>query len=463
MDNTDEILKRILFAKDSRSLLKKRLKDEGFASLSLSLNIAGYPKTTKEIATFFFLILEQFKIFLLANRIEIANEYNQLDEAGNFFLCSIIPDNRTIHSIKQLCEDFEDHHELGRIIDIDVADSEGNYISSGKNKLCIYCGSYSALECMRSKNHSYEDIRKYIFEKIESYLIVQKRDKVCSQLASLASRAILYEISLTPKPGLVDFSSSGVHKDMDFHSFIDSTAAIIPYFFKIAEKGFQFTQPLSYALPMIRETGLVMENEMFKVTKGVNTQKGIIFLMGVAVFSSAFQISSKGSFSLAEFSDFTKEIGLDVLNELDIKNFDTTHGKICVEKYGKSVGGGARQEVANGFSTAIVYGLPILDGCKLEKLNSSEKHTILLNTLTSLIANSNDTNVLYRSNLIVLEELKKLASNTLNSLSEEEKRHNFEILEEFCLKKKISPGGSADLLAITIFLHFVKKTNYHDC
>ncbi|MFA6924139.1 MAG: triphosphoribosyl-dephospho-CoA synthase [Bacteroidales bacterium] len=463
MNDNDEIIKRILLAKEKRSLIKERIKNDGYASLSFSLNIPGYPKITKDISVFFNIVLSQFKIFLSANLIEITQEHYETDESGIFFLSSLKSSGSSIQNIKQLCETFEETHELGRLIDIDVTDSNGNYISSGRNKLCIFCKSFPAVECMRSERHNYSKLRKYIFEKIQNYLLIQRKEKVCNNLVSFAARAIFYEISLTPKPGLVDIDNSGIHKDMDYHTFIDSSSAIILYFYKIAEKGFSFNKSLSFALASIRETGLIMEKEMFRVTNGINTQKGIIFLMGVAVFASAKLIADKGSFDLEKFSDMTMNIGKNILNEFDAKSLDETHGKICVEKYGKHIGGGARQEVASGFNTAIKFGLPMLSDYELEKINSSGKQKVLFNALLLLIGNNNDTNVIYRSSLEVLEKLKSLALKTFNSLTEDDKKNNYKIIETYCLENNISPGGSADLLAIVVFLYFVKKTYSHEC
>ena len=457
MNENDEILKGILLAKEKRSLLKESIKNEGYVSLSFSLNIPGYPKTNNDITAFFDSVLAQLKIFLSANRIEIITEYYQTDEVGNIFISSIKSSCLSIQNIKQLCETFEERHELGRLIDIDITDSDGKYISSGKNKLCYYCGSFSALDCMLSKRHEYADLRNFIFKKIQSYLLVQQKEKICSTLASFASRAMLYEISLTPKPGLVDFNNAGKHKDMDYYTFLDSSSVIGPSFYKIAEKGFLFNKSFSSALPSIREIGLVMEKEMFEVTKGVNTQKGIIFLMGVAVFASAKLISEKGLFDKAEFSAIVKNIGENLLSEFDENVSENTHGKICVKKYGKQIGGGARYEVAEGFKTTIKYGFNTLNDSDLENINTQEKQKVLFKTLLLLVGNNNDTNIIFRSNTYIQEELKLLAMKAFNSKSEDEKKNNYKILKNFCLEKNISPGGSADMLAVAVFLYLVKN------
>jgi len=49
------------------------------------------------------------------------------------------------------------------------------------------------------------------------------------EIAGQAEKALLYEVALTPKPGLVDRNNSGAHSDMDFFTFLDSIVSLSPY------------------------------------------------------------------------------------------------------------------------------------------------------------------------------------------------------------------------------------------
>ena len=110
-------------------------------------------------------------------------------------------------------------------------------------------------------------------------------------------------------------------------------------------------------------------------------------------------------------------------------------------------------------STSINFGLSVLKDCEFESLQFDEQQYVLQTTLLSLMANNNDTNVLFRSNMETLNEFKNLANQTLNSKTKAERSNNYFKLIEFCKNKNISPGGSADLLAISLFLYFTLK-NY---
>ena len=46
-------------------------------------------------------------------------------------------------------------------------------------------------------------------------------------------QALLYEVSATPKPGLVDRNNTGAHKDMDIFTFEASAVSLNHYFEKI--------------------------------------------------------------------------------------------------------------------------------------------------------------------------------------------------------------------------------------
>ncbi len=136
-----------------------------------------------------------------------------------------------------------------------------------------------------------------MFEKMKAYCLQQREITISRNLSSLALQSILYEISLTPKPGLVDKFSNGAHSDMNYSTFINSTAAISGYFNDLVQAGFAFTEnDMTKALPVIRNIGLRMEKSMFLKHKQVNTQKGIIFLMGLSLFSSGYLFAHEDEF-----------------------------------------------------------------------------------------------------------------------------------------------------------------------
>jgi holo-ACP synthase/triphosphoribosyl-dephospho-CoA synthase len=274
------------------------------------------------------------------------------------------------------------------------------------------------------------------------YCREQRKELIAKKLSTLAQQAILAEISLTPKPGLVDKFSSGSHKDMNYRTFIDSTAAISPWFAPLVCEGFAFQdEDLAKALPILRNIGLRMESAMFEATGNVNTQKGIIFLMGLSLFACGKLFSKSDHFQTEEFRSIIKRICNDLVrNEMvSTTTSGKSHGEKIFLKFGFS---GARGEAESGFATVFNFGLP-----ELIHENQAEDES-LMKCLLAIAANNDDTNILFRSNPEVLGTFKNLC----RVASEEFNPINYKAVIDFCQQENISPGGSADLLALSIFL-----------
>ena len=375
------------------------------------------------------------------------------DAAGDFYLVPCSPDRLTLNAIKQVCENFEQSHPLGRFIDADLNDQDGTSVSSGKSKLCFFCLERPAIECRREKAHEPEELRSFMFPKMDYYCNQQKEASVIKKLSSLAQQAILLEISLTPKPGLVDKFSNGSHADMNYQTFINSTTAISPWFAELVREGFSYgDNDLMKALPLIRNIGLSMESAMYEATQNVNTQKGIIFLMGLSLFASGKLFSQTDQFVVGDFRRIIQDVCKDLVTRELAENPNTakSHGEDIFLKYGF---GGARGEAESGFATVFEYGMPQMKG--VTELNDE----VLIKTFLSIAANNNDTNILYRSNPDVLENFQKLCKRALVDFN----LQSYSAVIDFCKKENISPGGSADLLAVTIFVHSVINTSGKFC
>lgn len=365
--------------------------------------------------------------------------------AGDFLLFTLKNKKTDVFKLKEITENYEESHILGRFIDVDVCDPYKGLISSGKLKKCFYCVDFSALDCAHNKRHSLQDLRDFQKNKMELYVNEIRNKELAKNISSAALRAILYEISLSPKPGLVDFYSNGIHKDMDFNLFIDSSAVLSNYFSDLFEAGFHFkSTDYSKALPIIRTIGLQMEAAMFLQTNGVNTQKGIIFLMGISLFTAGLIYKTKDRFNSKDFVFYVKNIGKDLSkNELhESDNILKTHGELCFRDFNT---GGIRSEVENGFPSVFGLALPILAKSKINKVSLSK-------SLLAIMAELDDTTVLYRSNRIVLQELQLLSKECLDDFSDK----SYQKIIDFCMKNKISPGGAADLLSISIFVYLLK-------
>ena len=425
--------------------MKSQIALKGLPSLSLSLNVPGFPKSNSTVKAFFGCCLQEFKYALKANQVSLIEkdsiEVN--DAAGDFYLVPCNLSGFTLKAIKQVCEDFEQNHPLGRFIDADLNDQEGVSFSSGKSKFCFFCLERPAIECRREKAHEPEELRSFMFPKMAYYCRQQREATMIKKLSSFAQQAILSEISLSPKPGLVDKFSNGSHTDMNYQTFVDSTAAISPWFSELVQLGFSYMDnDLTKALPLIRNIGLRMESAMYEATKNVNTQKGIIFLMGLSLFACGKLFIQTDQFSIDEFRRIIQGVCKDLVAKemTDDSKMMKSHGEDIFHQHGF---GGARAEAESGFATVFEFGLPHLEG--VAELNDD----VLLQTFLAIAANNNDTNILYRSNAEVLSVFKHLCKNAQADFNDQ----NYSAVIDFCKSENISPGGSADLLAVTIFVH----------
>jgi holo-ACP synthase/triphosphoribosyl-dephospho-CoA synthase len=456
MKNKDQILTDILNAREQRADLRKEFFALKRHSISLCLNVPGYPKSNSVYLEFFNLILEELKIYLQANRIFISSEKVIEDDAGSFFIAGLEEARLSVKQIKLITEKFEESHLLGRFIDVDIFDNEGNPVSSGKAKMCFYCEEQSAVLCMREERHSFDEVRVFQHQKIKQYLESESKESSIQELITNALRAILYEISLTPKPGLVDANDAGIHNDMNYQTFIDSTAEISTLFYDMANLGYS-TIPAEELLVEIRRVGLKMEKRMFERTGNVNTQKGVIFLMGNCLAAAARCYYEKGCFKEDVFVSTIKMINQNIENEFVEVSSETTHGEQCFDKYGMKAGG-VRKEISLGLPAVFEHGLPFLERFEQDELkfSNSNSNEVLQRLLMLLISKVNDTNIIFRHGIEVLDVVQNMAIECF--LSDENFSDKYQEINDYFQNNRISPGGSADLLSITLFLYFIKKT-----
>jgi holo-ACP synthase / triphosphoribosyl-dephospho-CoA synthase len=439
-------LHEILAARDERSLLRKEFSLRSLPTLSLNLNVPGYPKSNEITSRFFLYCLDDLKIYLSAQliQLDVKKEILNKDAAGDFYIVPFSTGHQNLIEIKQICEDFEETHAWGRFIDADITDNAGKPVSSGKSKSCFYCSEFPADVCRRDKRHETEELRAFMFSKMKAYCMQRREITISRNLSSLALQSILHEISLTPKPGLVDKFSNGTHSDMNYSTFINSTASISGYFNDLVKAGFAFVEnDMTKALPVIRNIGLRMEKAMFESTNNVNTQKGIIFLMGLSLFSSGYLLAHEDEFRTDKFRTIIKNICKDLTaNELQKpERPPETHGE---HVYHKLKIAGARGEAEMGFPMVFDYGLAQL--LKSSSLNEE----VLLRAFLTIAANNNDTNILFRSSMDILNQFRRLSQTALDT-------DNLDLLADFCIKQGISPGGSADILAVSIYLYLLIK------
>lgn len=271
-----------------------------------------------------------------------------------------------------------------------------------------------------------------------------------TRYARLAKNAMLNEVNLTPKPGLVDTHNSGAHKDMDLTDFYRSSEAIsiwIPYFIEYGMTT--HLQPASDILYGIRPLGLACEASMYKATSGVNTHKGTVFSLGLVATAIGRLVSSQKAVTQQAVCREVAAISLGlVARELEANNQGQTAGQRLFREFGLS---GARGEAESGFQSVLQVSLPVYQRLIAQGVSQDRA---LLQALLSLMAVNGDTNVASRGGIEGLIWLQESAQKflTAGGVFQPDYITKLQAFDRQCIGLNLSPGGSADLLIVTWFL-----------
>lgn len=269
-------------------------------------------------------------------------------------------------------------------------------------------------------------------------------------VAHLATRALKAELNTTPKPGLVDTHDSGAHRDMDHALMMRSIRAMHPYFVQLATLGYDSPQ-----LPThndIVSIGLEAEKAMFKSTGGVNTYKGALFSMGLAVTAATYII---GRGKVATTTHGKEYVPGDLLSAIIIQlanGFPDTRGTHGSQaKQTAQAGGSLKSALDNareGYIQLFGEWLPFYE-TRIKGDDSYVKHKTLLRIMCDL----DDTNIVYRTDYATMLNVKTLARHLLEDFSEA----GIDDLNRDFVSRNISPGGSADMLALVVFLFGITR------
>ena len=200
--------------------------------------------------------------------------------------------------LKRIAVSVEESTPHSRLFDIDVIDADGSHIGRselGCSPRTCFCCNKPAVECVRSKAHDAEELDKKMERLLHEFQVAQTElwPAKLWTLGSVALEATLLEAACTPAPGLVDRVNAGAHQDMDFFTFIYGSAALAPFFCKCAALGWFHEGRPAELLPALRLIGQNGEKSMLQATAGINTQRGLLFLMGILLGGAAF-LSRRG-------------------------------------------------------------------------------------------------------------------------------------------------------------------------
>ena len=271
-----------------------------------------------------------------------------------------------------------------------------------------------------------------------------------AEIAEFAHRAVLAELMLTPKPGLVDRRNCGAHRDMDMNTFLASARTIAPWWPRFVEIGFASADIAAPAsLSSVRPVGVLCEQAMLRATEGVNTHKGAVFSLGLLSFAAGRLLGQGATLTGDRMCSEVASIcaGL-VERELGGKNQARTAGERVFRRYGLT---GARGEAASGYAIVRSAALPVYDRLRLEGV---VEELALLQVLLHLLAVNNDTNLASRGGLPALNYVQAYAKQLLREggALAPDGVMRMAAFDDELIARHLSPGGTADMLGITWFL-----------
>ncbi len=272
-------------------------------------------------------------------------------------------------------------------------------------------------------------------------------------MAALAERALRRELDTPLKPGLVGPDSSGAHTDMDYALMQKAIAALRPYWSRMAKASVP---------PLLQMIGIEAEKAMKKATGGVNTHRGAIFALGLALNARGMEVTVTEEVMqnrLCKIAGVISRNGL-IDSALHLTAKDATashlsHGEEAVKQYGVQ---GARSLALEGYKDLWAHWLPYYRSLRGQASSCPEQQTLL-----RIMSTLDDTCVIHRVGYERAQEVKREAADVL--MAEEkwffakpcEKYFSSagNMLQDLCVRyaaEGISPGGAADMLALTILI-----------
>lgn len=259
------------------------------------------------------------------------------------------------------------------------------------------------------------------------------------QFGHLASRCLKLEVETHPKPGLVSHVDNGAHKDMDAELLCCSADTLRPFFCDLAVAGAE-----GAGMNRLRAIGVAAERAMLSATCGVNTHRGAIFGLGLLCAAAGYRDALGLRKTLGEL--VSQRWGEAILSgPISLRS----HGVLASRRYRA---GGARAEAADGFPSVYDIALPALHAAR--KLAPHDEEAIRIQTCMALIADVTDTNLLHRGGAEGLCFAQASASAFLaaGGIGSAGWRERAADIHRAFVARNLSPGGSADLLAMALFV-----------
>ncbi len=414
-------LQQMLDARERRARLQAELLRDAPDSrclVSLSLNIAGDVKRTPKTLLLFrqgLLLFDALGFAQIARRV-----VDEVTGTEALFLLEA-----PAEMVKAAAERIEDAFPAARLYDFDVLDHTGEKLSRKNPRRCLVCGGPASV-CARSRAHGLDAVKAATDALLDGF---------CAEtLACTAHFALERELMTTPKPGLVDKNNNGAHTDMDIPLFLKSAATLVPYFKTAVRLGIG-----DAGMAPLKTAGLEAERAMFEATNGINTHKGMIYSMGLLLYGMgrALETGADAIETAAKLAGTDAEARLAHAGT----HRDTNGGAVYAETGAK----GAVGEAANGFLHAVYC------ADRLARYQSAGETDAGALALCDTMAILEDTNLLHRGGpeglRFVQAEARRIAA-----LPAREREAALLALDREMIARRLSPGGSADMLALAYLL-----------
>ncbi|MEP9386313.1 triphosphoribosyl-dephospho-CoA synthase MdcB [Mesorhizobium sp. KR9-304] len=261
------------------------------------------------------------------------------------------------------------------------------------------------------------------------------------RFGGMAADALLAELDTWPKPGLVSPFDNGSHDDMDYGTFLRSIDVLRPFYAELADAG-----GAGADMDELRRIGRLAEDAMLAVTGGANTHRGAIFALGLLCAAAGAARAERSCLSAEWLARTVAERwGRDIMRGPIPLN---SHGSAALRRFGS---GGARAEAASGFPHALRIGLPAL---RAGRALAGKEEPARVHAFFALLAAMEDTNLLHRGGVEGLRDARRAASDFLlaGGVGGADWLAHATTVHRRFVARRLSPGGSADLLAVTIFL-----------
>lgn len=441
-------LSQILQARDERAQIQQQILSAYRCSLAcFTMNIAGPIKYSPLIKRAFLHGLSALEAQIPADRIR----YRRV-MTGNTGCQAFLAVDMCAKELKSICTTIEDATKLGRLFDMDVLDVNGKKLDRTEQRGCIVCGAVGR-SCAATRRHSVETLQD-----ITNHIMHEHFKKYDAEaIASAAVDCLVREVHTTPKPGLVDLRNNGSHTDMTVSTFLTSATALKPYFYECFEIGrTTVSQSADACFSQLRRAGIRAETTMFTATNGINTHKGAIYTLGV-LCGSVGRLW-RPEYPIADQPTLLRMCA-DLVQQSVTRDFnDSTVSTAGMHAYRNQGITGVRGEVAAGLPSVVNVSLPAYADALKQGLDTNHAGAI---ALLHLIATVQDTTLYHRGGT----DGAAYAAQTARQLLTQDgypSIEQIEALDDLFIKRNLSPGGCADLLAVTYFLQILQNNKTDD-